>query len=198
MSKKTTQGPTKKQKRLLIFASLLIVVLGGVYFLYSAESDRPQIKEEVLREISDSEEQKITDFETNEVITEDKELIRRIMTDENTVKVIIEDEFGNRWNGTFYILIAEQKTYALVKATLPDPFGETTYQAWLVKEEEKKKPEYFSLGEMKQESEEFYATLFESNEKIGEYTYVLITEETTVDDRPEREMLRSDPSAPNL
>lgn len=73
-----------------------------------------------------------------------------------------------------------------VAATLPEPASGSVYEGWLVRGEPGDEDfDFISTGVMESEGGEMYSLVFSSETDYADYTGVVITEETVVDETPE-------------
>ncbi|MFC1637908.1 hypothetical protein ACFL2R_00645 [Patescibacteria group bacterium] len=130
--------------------------------------------------------QKKTPTQTNDKkeSTTGQSVLDSIKDNSETKTGTLSDVTGGTSSGTTYLLRDNQMLYHTIEANLPDPQGNNEYEGWLVKKGFVVK--FFSTGVMNKESDGTYSLSYTSNELSEGYDFVVITEETAVDEKPEK------------
>jgi hypothetical protein len=174
-------------KKLLIL--LVLLSLGvGLYVFSNQGGKNTEVVETKQDRFAD--EIRTTDTTTTETSDEDMSLSENIVKDNETLIATLIDVSGGTSSGKGYVLRKGSKLYHYVLAELPEPQGTNKYEGWLVK----KKPslKFFSTGVMQMTEDGHYELLYTSdNESLG-YDFVVITEETKVDETPEKHIIEGD------
>jgi hypothetical protein len=109
------------------------------------------------------------------------------LEDDNTLVASLDDVAGGDSSGTGYILRKDGILYHYVLAELPKPQGDNKYEGWLVKREPSLM--FFSTGVMEMTEDGSYELSFTSDDESVGYDFVVITEETVVDETPEKHII---------
>lgn len=168
-------------KKLLLVLGVL-AVFGVFIFLRPSDSvDENASVDEITDSVIDEE------SETSEDMTEMEAVMKVILGDAATVSAELPDVTGGTSSGTAYISRTNGKFYHYVEASLPEPAEGSVYEGWLVIRE----PElqFFSTGVMEMREDGMYVLSYIGDEVSEEYNFVVITEETVVDETPETHII---------
>lgn len=127
------------------------------------------------------------------VMTKDEfdasEVREKVVRNSATLIANLVDVSGGDSYGKGYILRDEEKLYHYVEGNLPDPEGTNMYEGWLVKTQ----PElmFFSTGVMEKSTNETYTLTYVSEQISEGFDFVVITEETVIDEIPEKHIIEA-------
>lgn len=170
----------------LILVLLVLLLAGGGWYFYTNNLNNGVVEPEPLTEemLDDSMEN-----EPGMEMTDEEEMLEvKIISAEDTLVADLLDVSGGKSFGKGYILREEGMLYHYVTANFQKPpQGNNKYEGWLVKKE----PElmFFSTGVMERTGAGLYELLYSSEEENIGYDFVVITEETVVDDTPETHII---------
>jgi len=157
----------------IIWIVVLIIVLVGGYFLF----------------VSDSEEGSETESPTPSS-SEEVSILSKLEADSTAEEVqLIAVDGNDSWVGIAYRLIKDGTLEHAITARLPDPKGENVYEGWLV---QVSPLGFFSTGVMEKQSDGTWILEYTGDETPVDYSRVVITEETVVDEAPEGHVLEGD------
>lgn len=111
-----------------------------------------------------------------------------IVTDLRTRSAKLKDVTGGDGNGTGYVLRTEQGLMHLVNARLPKPAEGSVYEGWLV-DTSKTPVSFFSTGKLEELGVNLYMLEYKTSNPYEGYDFIVITEETKLDETPETHIL---------
>lgn len=170
----------------------VLVLIGGAYFLFKPSQEPERIREPTgpttPMEPSKPTRPTVTHSEVDELTVEEDESLgpmpidQRVMQNGNTLTAELVDVSGGSSSGTGYVLRENNTLYHYVTAELPAPQGTNQYEGWLVQQT----PElvFFSTGVMELGDNGIYMLSYQSPVTNEGYDFVVITEETVVDETP--------------
>lgn len=167
-----------ENKRNLLILGILIFTL-GITFLAVSKKDTLDQTSDNANKLANSNAKSVEDLMNNK---EEAGMMENLMSNPNSLVANLEDANGGELSGTAYILREESALKHSVVAVLPDPAEGNLYEGWLVQQEPLA---FFSTGVMEKDDEGNYYLVFESDELAENYNFVVITEETEIDDTPE-------------
>lgn len=126
--------------------------------------------------------------ETGDAPGQEQSVLETILAGNAVQKAVLEPAEGSnsRGSGLGYKFVEGGRMYHAAQARLEDPAEGTVYEGWLVQPEPLR---FFSTGVMELNSQGEWALEFERDGDYASYTQVVITEETVVDETPERHIL---------
>ena len=163
-------------KYVVAIVLVLVFIAGGALFI----NDR---KMEIL-DAPDSDETELQVAE-KESMLEDPQ--KDIKTHPEVKTAVLLDVSGGTSSGTGYVLRENGMLTHYVEASLPEPEGKNLYEGWLVKQSPEL--EFFSTGIMKSQVSGTYELTYENEQAREGFDFVVITEETVIDDTPEKHII---------
>jgi hypothetical protein len=172
-------------KKILLGVVLLVILSGGWFLL----SNRPDdAADEAMKTANlDRSEEIIKRPESIKMEKEETTVAAKVMGSGESLVAPLEDVSGGAAKGTGYVLRERGVLYHYVSADLPPPLGGNKYEGWLVKREPSLL--FFSTGVMTLSESGTYELSYESEDESIGYDFVVITEETVVDEVPEKHIL---------
>ncbi|MDA1337974.1 MAG: hypothetical protein O2871_01280 [bacterium] len=118
------------------------------------------------------------------------EMIKSLADNTDALIADLVDVSGGSSTGMAYILRlngVEKRLQHSVTATLPELTNGNMYEGWLVKQ----KPElmFISTGVLEKNAEGIFTVEFSSTDLYEGYDFVVITEETIIDEKPEKHII---------
>ena len=127
---------------------------------------------------------------TDEITSTDSEdSVMSIKNQSNARMAVLKSVDGSDSSGTAYVFMGDGKLMHLVEANMPEPTVGSVYEGWLVQPTPLR---FFSTGVMSKNSEGLWALEFTAGQEYPTYNRVVITEETIVDEKPEKHILQGD------
>lgn len=170
--------------RIILIIIILTLAIGGYFLWISKSKNFPDaniiIPVENGQEESDMEIADSTEISVKEIILRD-----------SSAKIgELQDVSGGNSSGKAYLLRGEKMLYHYVEANLPDPQEGNDYEGWLVK----KTPslDFFSTGLMEKGPDGSYTLSYASGKLSEGFDSVVITEETIIDEIPEKHIIEGD------
>lgn len=179
------------KKQLTIFLTIFISVTAIGYFILTMKKDKTEYLEPEKTTIS-QEFEKREEKDTLEItadVKSVKEEKRQIVEDEisvtsqNTLTANLKDVTGGTSAGQGSIIRDGENILHMVLANLPDPKGSNKYEGWLVNQSPTLS--FISTGVLQKNNNGEYALVFTDQKPYEDYNFVVITEETVIDETPE-------------
>lgn len=122
---------------------------------------------------------------------EERGVLETILAGDGSLKAVLEpsEGSGSSGSGLAYKLAQNGRLYHAVQARMEDPSEGAVYEGWLVQPEPLR---FFSTGVLELNEQGEWALELRLDEEYPTYTRAIITEETLVDDTPERHILEGD------
>lgn len=117
--------------------------------------------------------------------TETQKVMDTILNDPETLVAQLEDVSGGTATGRGFVNRQDGVLYHYVEANLPEPAEGSVYEGWLVQQRPLK---FFSTGVLEKHGDAYTLTYTSDTEYQG-YNFVVITEETVVDETPEAHVI---------
>jgi len=118
----------------------------------------------------------------------DISILETMISDPNTETAELVAIDGSNSSGVAYRLLFDGLKH-VVMAQMPDPADGSVYEGWLVQPEPL---QFFSTGVMRKNSDGYWVIIYDNNNPFKSYSKVIITEETIVDEKPERHVIEGD------
>jgi hypothetical protein len=164
-------------RNILIFA----FVLFGLGVVYLATSNNSPIEQNEELPLLNEKEKAIKNS-----VQENEAMETMIMGDPTSLVALLEDVNGGDSSGTAYVLRKDDSLMHILEATMPKPAEGSVYEGWLVNQNT---GDFFSTGVAKELDEGKYKLEYSDDEIREDYNFVVITEETEVDEIPEIHIL---------
>ena len=104
-----------------------------------------------------------------------------------TASLVAVDESNS--SGMAYRLLDNNKLDHIVMAKMPNPLEGNVYEGWLVQTDPL---DFFSTGVMEKNEDDYWVLIYSGNQDMSDHLKVVITEETVIDDKPERHIIEGD------
>lgn len=157
--------------KIVLVIIILIVIVGGYFFLQNNKETT-----DVPASVDDE-------------LTEEKTFIEFVLENEMTQIASLSAVDGSDSSGTGYRLIEKGKLFHVVLASMPDPEEGNSYEGWLVQPNPLK---FFSTGVMEKNQDGLWILEYTTENEVPTYNRVVITEETIVDETPEKHIIEGD------
>ena len=172
----------------LLITLVLVVMLAGGFLVFRANQSLPKT-DDVVPSPSHME----PELNPKGVVPDNDEMPKTVQgtenyikLDSNTISGPLTDVTGGDSTGTAYTLRKDGQLLHFVEAELPEPAEGSVYEGWLVNQTPLA---FFSTGVMNKNKTGTYTLLFTSNETHPKFNHVVITEETVVDETPEKHII---------
>ncbi len=126
--------------------------------------------------------------EDDNAMTGQKDSIKNI-AGVRTASLVAVD--GSSSSGVGYIVRADGKLMHLVEAEMPEPADGNSYEGWLV-DTSASPLKFFSTGIISKNASGTWILEYETDQEYPGYDRVVITEETIMDETPERHVIEGD------
>lgn len=166
---------------LVLLAALLL--LGGGYYFQQMGSETNETTDKMMKGGDKHLMEDGEDIDLEDTEMEITNSMKMMVGDENTLSGELEDVSGGTSSGTAYVLRKDDSLFHFVEAQMPKPAEGSVYEGWLVNRSNGVK--FFSTGIMEETVDGVYTLTYESKDTSEGYNFVVITEETVVDETPE-------------
>lgn len=168
------KGSMKKQQ--YVSLGIGLGLLAGVYWFVIRS---PETSEQPVVETSQP-------VQAEVIPTSDTpDFMAQLVNNPDTLVADLVDVSGGTASGKGYVNRQDGVLYHYVEANLPEPAEGSVYEGWLVQQRPLK---FFSTGVLEQQDDAYTLTYTSDTEYEG-YNFVVITEETVVDETPEAHVI---------
>ncbi len=170
--------------KIIISIVIAITIFGGLYLFLNINSSKTDLKKQELIN------QKNIPLETTKENPVVEEYLEQIINNPLTKSTPLKDVTGNTSTGTAYILRANNSLTHYIEATLPNLKEGHQYEGWLVKKTPSLK--FFSTGTLLKNDKGDYILRYgidDFDNATEDYNFVVVTEETIIDETPEVHIL---------
>ena len=160
-----------KKQYLTIIIIILVLIAGAIFFTKF-------FNKSVVSSESGAEE-KIVDIS----------VLESIVNNDNTEITLLTAVDESISVGRAFRLIKDGKLDHTVIATMPDPVEGNVYEGWLVQTDPL---DFFSTGILEKSEDGQWVLIYGGDDEMANHSRVIVTEETVVDDQPERHVIQGD------
>ncbi|CAN5655011.1 hypothetical protein BH23PAT1_BH23PAT1_4200 [soil metagenome] len=171
----------KSQKGFTAVALILIIVVAAGGFITWRMFQNRQAEDTNTSSVNEP-----TQEEKNEEV---EDFISLLLSNPITASTNLSAVDGSGSKGTAYRLYEDNTLKHVVVADMPDPESGSVYEGWLVQASPLK---FFSTGVMEKNDQGKWVLEFTSKTEYPNHLKVVITEETIVDEIPEKHILEGD------
>lgn len=175
-------------KNIMWIIVVAVVVIGGGIFVVNRQSEQTKIaQEKAAMKIKEDLAMKQKKEAETAMVKKNEEVMAMAVKDSTSKKGNLADVTKGASFGTAYILRKDGKLYHAVSAKLPD-LSLGFYEGWLVLKTQQN-PLFFSTGKVSKDKDGNHTLSYSSNNLYEGYDFVVITEETVDDKKPEKHIL---------
>lgn len=177
-------------KNILWLIAVAVIIIGGGMFVANQQSKKAQetkmMQEKAGMKVKEDLAMKQKKEAETAMMKKNEEVMAMAVKDSTSKKGNLVDVTNGASFGTAYILRKDGKLYHAVSAKLPD-LSLGFYEGWLVLKTQQN-PLFFSTGKLSKDKDGYILSYSSDNLYEG-YDFVVVTEETVDDKKPEKHIL---------